>query len=356
MPSEIVLRQKTWRDAAAAQEAMGRLDERVRHVPGADMWAQQVFRREIRASASLDDVLVTTREAYLVDETHSGGHPLAGYLRAGVEVAGAARAGRPLTVELLGRISAVMHGPADDDIDRWRTGPAWLGGPRPQDAYLLVAPPGAEMWVAAEQWCSWTRTQDELPVVVKAVVAFVQFLLLSPFPGAGHLARLALLHELMVAGVLSAPVLPLSGWVYRQRERLPSLVRGVVERGGFDELVSFLATGIRSVCAEEEFRIDKARAVVSGMADRFARKTSMATLVEALGVTPAMTLRQVADTCGVSLSQAANLARRLQSEGVVESIDLDSLRYQSDDAAYRKVIFVPEVLHVLLDIIPPFAL
>lgn len=362
LPYEIPLRQETSCEAGRAQEALGRLDARIQDMPAADKWANQALLREMKSSAWLDGLMIASREAYVlgatVDGTHGENNPFVGYFRSGLALAEAARAGRPLTVNLLGRVSAIMQG--NDGVadlqegDRWRTGVAWLGGPDPASAYMLAAPDDAQMWIAAEQWCSWMRTQNEMLVAVKLALAFVQFLLLSPFPGAAHLARLVINHELVVSGVLAAPVLPLSDWLYRHRDQLPALIHGVVVRSDFDQLVSFFAKGIRAVCDAEEVRIKKSRDFEIAVTSRHvARKTSIIMLIEALAVMPVMTMRQVAETCGITTTQARNLANQLHEEGIVEIIDAESFQYQGDDpAAYRRIIVVPGVLQVL-DIFPP---
>lgn len=358
LPSQVTLRQKTLRDAADAQEAVARLDTRMRGMPAEKEWVYQVFRREMRASALLDGVMIASRQALLADARADTGQDEAvrlflGYVRAGVEMAEVAHDHRRLTPDLLGRLSAGMFGDDVGDGLRWRTEHHWLSGPELDGAYVIVAPPGPEMWVATEQWCTWMCAQNEMLVLVKVALAFVHFLLLSPFPGSTHLGRLMIGHELMVTGVLSEPVLPISEWLYRHRQQFSSVLQGVVDRGDLDALVGFLADGVRKVCREEEVRVAAVWARGETLRRHYNRQTSIGNLAEALAYRPVMNLRQISEVCGVSLSQAATLARQLQDDGFAQSLDPDTLGGHDDDV-YRRIIFVPETLGAVLDIFPSF--
>lgn len=354
LPSEVTLHNETWTAASAAQEMLGRLDVSVQEFPRAGRWARQAFLREIHASAQLDNVMVPWREALVLDASPPvvDGHPFAGYLDSGGRVSDAATGGLAVSTGFLSELGAVMAG-TPGTVDRWRTTPAWLGGREPGKAVHILAPPGPELMVGAEQWCTWKDIQKDMPAAVKCALLVPQLVLLSPFPGSAHIARLAIQHELVTSKVLSAPVLPLSVWLCRKSPRLSRLIREVVDHGDFNDLVTFFAMGIRATCKREMLLLGQSRERTAARTNAIvAKMTSMVTLIEALSVTPLMTMPQVADACDVSLSQAANLVRQLVDTDVVMCMDTGTLRGLPDDNAYRRFIYLPEMIRGPLDTFP----
>ncbi|TDV55124.1 Fic family protein [Actinophytocola oryzae] len=336
--------------AAAAEQKLGRLDVVTQHMPVRKHWVEQTMRREALASARLDEWLITVREAYALDlkqPAQDRDTPLRGYLRSGIAVVKAAKRGRPLDVDLMGRLSSVTTGGRGDEPLPWRTTTAWLGGSSPAAAYLIVAPPGAELRVGTEQWCSWVREQKEMPLIVKITAALLQFMLLSPFPRSGHLARLAVTHELLRTRTLSAPVLPLSEWLHRHQDELPRIVRGVVESHDLDTAVSFVAACVSEVCEVEIARIESARRQSAEVLRKFTRRTAVVRAIQALYAKPMMGLSEIESVCKVSDSQAAKVIRQLQEAGVVEPLDMASFRQHTTDTPYRKTVFVPSIMRVL---------
>jgi Fic family protein/DNA-binding MarR family transcriptional regulator len=353
--SEVALRQETYRLAADAQEALGRLDMGIRRVPNLSRWVRHALRAEARSSAAFDGVVTLPQEVYVAGLP---GAPavdarLDRYLRACTIAVDAARGGRPIDVALLGRLSAVVSG-TSQDAEPWRTVPGWVGGPRSEDAYLVAAPPGPELQVATEQWCSWVEEQREMPLLVKITLAYFQFSVLSPFPGAAHLARLVITYELLRSGALAEPALPISAWMRRHHQMLPKLVRGVVDRKDFDALVTFLATGVRETCEAEIARITTACETYAGLVAQFSRKTAMVHVLEALVADPAMDLQEIAETCDVTPTHAATLARQLEKAEIVQVLDSKTLEQRAKDNSYRKVIqLTPRIKQLLsLDLHP----
>lgn len=354
--SEVVLRQDTYRIAADAQAALGRLDMGTRQVPNPSRWMLRALRDEARSSAAFDQVVTLPQEVYVAGLP---GAPavdvrLDRYLRACTMAVDAARSGRPIDVALLARLSATVSGSPANGEEPWRAVPGWLGGPRPEDAYLVVAPPGAELRVATEQWCSWLEEQREMPLLVKITLAYFQFNLLSPFPGSPHLARIVITYELLRAGALGEPALPISTWMRRHHQVLPRLVRGVVDRQDFDALVTFLATGVRETCEEEIAKITAACDAYADLVARFSRKTAMMVLLEALVAAPAMDLQEIAVTCDITPTHAATLARQLENANIVQVLDSRTLEHQAGEGSYRKVIHLaPRIMRLFNLNLPP---
>lgn len=349
LPTEVELRQDSYRVAADAQEALGRLDMAARQAPNPARWVRHALRAEARAWAAFDGVVTLPQEAYVL--SLPGGPPvdvrLERYMRACTIAVENAKRGRPIDVALLTRVSMAVSGTSCEEA-MWRTGHGWLGGPRPADAFLGVTPPGPELLVATEQWCSWLEEQGEMPLLVKSALAFFQYCVLSPFPAATHMARFVLIYEALRVEALGEPALPISVWVRQHHRILPELIRGVVDRRDFDALVVFFATGVRETCEAMIARVEAARRAYTELADRVSRKTAVLRVIEALVADPAMNLQEIAEVAEVTATHAATLARQLETDGIVRILDSRTLEHHAEDNPYRKVIHLdPKIMRLL---------
>jgi len=85
----------------------------------------------------------------------------------------------------------------------------------------------------------------DLPVLVQAAIAHVQFESIHPFlDGNGAIGRLPITLFLCTRGVLTAPLLYLSLYFKRNRSRYYELLQKVREEGAWEEWVRFFLTGI----------------------------------------------------------------------------------------------------------------
>jgi Fic family protein len=98
--------------------------------------------------------------------------------------------------------------------------------------------------------------QDDLDPLVRMAVAHYQFEAIHPFTdGNGRTGRILNILFLIHAGLLRIPVLYLSRHLIQNKAEYYRLLRGVTERGEWEQWVSFILTGVEETAAWTTSRI-----------------------------------------------------------------------------------------------------
>lgn len=110
----------------------------------------------------------------------------------------------------------------------------WIGGARPSQAVFVPPPPDAvpDALTALERWI---HQKDEIPPLVRAGLAHVQFETIHPFlDGNGRIGRLLIALLLEQYGLLTAPLLYLSLAFKRQQQEYYARLAAVRTQGDWE--------------------------------------------------------------------------------------------------------------------------
>jgi hypothetical protein len=342
----------TYRILAEAEQAIGRLDEAAARLPNRAGLVRLAQLRDVHGSGELGGVFAALRELLLADLPGAVDAPaidadLRRYLLANDEAVAWVRTGGAINLALLSQLSSILDGTADalDTIDgddvtevNWRTGPAWLGGPDPRDAYLLTVPPGAELQTSGMQWSAWVDSGCEAPLLARVALGHYQLSVLSPVAHADHLSRLYITLALIREGALKDSLLPVSEWLSRHRDEYRERILGMVHRGDLDGFLLFFATGIEALCRSQLRFINRAEQISEEHLGRLGRRMDgIVRVTRDLAATPLTTNLQIARRCDISVQQAASLTKQLVRIGVIRSLN---------GRNYRQVFTVPEVMNL----------
>jgi Fic family protein len=333
LPSEITLPPATYRRAAAAEHALGRLDEAANRLSAREGLMRSTQVRDAQSSARLGGVHVGLREALAADllaSQDSVKRPdllpvVAPYLRAYDHGLARVRAGARVDATLMGELSAIMTGRsarAVADVLRTEHGRLGTGAIGP---YLVTAM-GPHLIPLLEQWSDWVESETGQPRIAQLAIAHFQLEVLQPFPTAnGHVARGFSMLELVRRGLLRSQILPLSVWLDDTLEDYQRHIRAVVDTGLIHPWVDFFATAVHDQ-ALAQLRL------ISGL-EELARRLSRAVspsgtvakvLADVIGF-PVINHRAIEDRYGVSTKYATDVTRRLVKLGVLTN--WESRRY-----------------------------
>lgn len=350
LPSMVRLQPQTYRILAEAEQALGRLDEAASRLPNRAGLVRLAQLRDVHGSGELGGVFGALRELLMADLPGAGATPVVDselwrYLRVNDDAVAWVRAGGPLNLALLSQLGSILDGAAEtlgtiagDDVTdvTWRTGPGWLGGPDPQDAYLLTVPPGAELQTSGMQWSAWVDSGCEAPLLARVALGHYQLSVLSPVAHADHLARLYITLALIREGALRDPLLPVSEWLSRHRDEYREHILGMVHEGDLDGFLVFFAWGVAELCRSQLRFIERAERISEEHLGRLGRRMDgIVRVTRDLAATPLTTNLQIAERCGITVQQAASLTKQLLRLGVVRSLN---------GRNYRQVFTVPEVM------------
>jgi hypothetical protein len=352
LPSMVRLQPQTYRILADAEQAIGRLDEAASRLPNRAGLVRLAQLRDVHGSGELGGVFAALRELLLADLPGAVGTPavdenLRRYLRANDLAVAWVRAGGSINLVLLSQLGSILDGTAGalgiiggDNVTEvtWRTGPGWLGGPDPRDAYLLTVPPGAELQTSGMQWSAWVDSGCEAPLLAKVALGHYQLSVLSPVAHAEHLSRLYITLALIREGALRDPLLPVSEWLSRHRDEYRERILGMVREGDLDGFLVFFASGIATLCRSQLQFINRAERISEEHLGRLGRRMDgIVRVTRDLAATPLTTNLHIAQRCDITVQQAASLTKQLLRIGVIRSLN---------GRNYRQVFTVPDVMNL----------
>ena len=120
----------------------------------------------------------------------------------------------------------------------------WIGGTRPGNARFVPPPPEKVMELLGDLE-KFLHTEDQMPTLVKAALAHVQFETIHPFlDGNGRLGRLLITFILCVDGIMTKPLLYLSLYFKKNRTLYYDHLQLVREKGDWEEWIQFFLKGV----------------------------------------------------------------------------------------------------------------
>lgn len=142
------------------------------------------------------------------------------------------------------------QGPVSNDQLPWRTTPHWFGESA-QDAYLVAAPPGADLRAGTEQLFEWMDAATGMTAVDKLSRGAYQLFTLNPFTNTTDLLHAYITLELVKSRALQGQIVSISELLDRNQARLHEVHREVVRTGDVHGMVGFFADGLAEQCGHQ---------------------------------------------------------------------------------------------------------
>ena len=247
----------TWnlvRENSEADRALSELAGVARTLPNPHLLIHPFIRREAVLSsriegtqASLSDLLFFEasgeRDVYSVDVIEVSNYVKA--LEYGVERLETL----PVSLRLIREIhKQLMEGVRGEHMTpgEFRRSQNWIG---PPGCTLMeatfVPPPEAEMKEALDQFEKYLHASAQLPPLIRLAMLHYQFEAIHPFlVGNGRVGRLLLTLLLCADGLLPKPLLYLSAYFERHRQRYYDLLLAISQRGAWSEWITFFLRGV----------------------------------------------------------------------------------------------------------------
>lgn len=237
-----------------ANQALGRLDGLTRLLPEPNLFIYLYLRKEAVLSSQIEGTQSTLSDLLLFEAEGQPGIPLNDVLEVSNYVAALehglhrVRTDLPLSLRLLREIHGILlrrgRG-ADKTPGEFRTSQNWIGGTRPGNA-TFVPPPADRLMDCLDAFERFLHRDDEdLPVLIKAGLAHVQFETIHPFlDGNGRIGRLLVTLMLCVEQVLEEPLLYLSLYLKRHKRRYYDLLQEVRRKGAWEDWLEFFLEGV----------------------------------------------------------------------------------------------------------------
>lgn len=242
------------RQLERAHLAIGRLDSISTLLPDPQLFLFTYVRKEALLSSQIEGTQSSLSELLLFEIGEATGGPDADVIEVSNYVAALEhgmtrlREGFPLSNRLICEIHQRLLSRgrgSDKDPGHFRRTQNWIAGNRPGNAKFVPPPPDLLPEHMSELEKFLHRTDDGLPVLVRAALAHVQFETIHPFlDGNGRVGRLLITFLLCHAGALKDPLLYLSLYFKQNREDYYRLLDMVRREGDWEEWVSFFLEGV----------------------------------------------------------------------------------------------------------------
>lgn len=161
----------------------------------------------------------------------------------------------PISIRLFREIhSVLMEGVRGEDASpgELRRNQNWIG---PQGCSLddatFVPPPPEAMQKALGDWETYLHSKSKEPPLVQCALMHYQFEAIHPFrDGNGRIGRLLITFFLFERGLLTRPLLYLSGFFDRYRDDYYAKLLGVSQRGDWRGWIEFFLKGVAIQCTD----------------------------------------------------------------------------------------------------------
>ena len=242
---------------ALSQQAMlavGRLDGLTRLLPDVSQFLYTYIRKEAILSSQIEGTESSLSELLLFENAESPGVPnenvieVSNYVAAMEHGLKRLREGFPLSLRLISEIHGVLLAKgrgSQKQPGEFRTSQNWIGGTRPGNASFVPPPPDLVLDCMGSLEKFLHADPNEVPPLLKAALAHVQFETIHPFlDGNGRVGRLLVTFLLCHESVLQQPLLYLSLYLKQHRKEYYELLQGVRREGAWEEWLIFFFRGV----------------------------------------------------------------------------------------------------------------
>ncbi|MGC3956634.1 MAG: Fic family protein [Verrucomicrobiota bacterium] len=206
---------------------------------------------------------------------------------------------------------------------RFRKIQNWIGKPgsTPETASFVPPPPG-EIEPCLAAWEKFVH-ESELPPLVTIALAHYQFEAIHPFlDGNGRVGRLLITLFLIERRILPTPLLYLSAFFEIARRDYYEGLRGVSERGAWNDWIEYFLLGVARMSEDALSRATRMNAKLAEWQKKVSGDSTNAPLrvVELLAANPFVTAKGAAEKLDVAFTTAQRAIDRLERLKIVKQV------------------------------------
>jgi Fic family protein len=317
-----------------ANHAIGRLDGLASVLPDLSLFIYAYVRKEAVLSSQIEGTQSSLSDLLLFEHEEAPGVPVedvqevSSYVAALSHGMARIREGFPLSLRLIREIHEVLlsHGRGSDkEPGEFRRSQNWIGGTRPGNAMFVPPPPELVMECMGQLEVFLHEERSDLPLLIKAGLAHVQFETIHPFlDGNGRLGRLLITFLLCAGGALQEPILYLSLFFKTHRQVYYDLLTQVRLTGDWEAWLTFFLRGVKETSDQA---VSAARRIVSLLeGDRrkiesLGRPAASALRVHQFAQThPILSIAAAAEEIGITFPTVAGAIDHMQRLGIMREI------------------------------------
>ena len=318
-----------------ADQALGRLDGITLMLPDPALFLYQYVRKEALLSSQIEGTQSSLSDLLLFEADAAPGVPIDDVEEVSNYVAALNHGLRrmreddfPLSLRLIREMHALLlkggRG-ATRQPGEFRKGQVWIGGSSPALAHFVPPPPEALPGVLAALESFLHTPATQMPPLVKAALAHVQFETIHPFSdGNGRLGRLLIVLILCNEGVLREPSLYLSLYFKRRRADYYDRLNAVRVQGDWEGWLGFFLDGVAETARQAVDTAQRLLALLARDRARIAglgkRAGNVGLVFEQFARRVVLTVPQVAPQLALSAPTIRAAVRALEELEIVNEL------------------------------------
>ena len=335
-----------------ATQAVGELKGIGRSVPNPLLLIRPLQRREAVSSSGMEGTYTTLTDLFLFEAgaseaaTRGDNREVLNYVRA-LEGAIDGLASLPISTRLIRDAHRVLltgvarNRGAAVDAGELKRDQNWIGGGGRIDSARFIPAPPTETPRALDTLMGFVNREERPAPLIDAALAHYQFEAIHPFAdGNGRVGRMLITLMLIDNGTLPMPLLYMSPYLERHKDRYIDLMYAVSRDGAWEEWIAFFLNAVAESAAETIAVVERLQDLQRDYRGRFqtARRSAlMLRIVDLAFERPVRSITDFAEALGVSYQGAANNINELIAQGVAEEVG----------GTYPKLIRFPGVLEAL---------
>ena len=205
----------------------------------------------------------------------------------------------------------------------FRTVQNWIGKPGSTAATAsYIPPPPGEVEPCLAKWETFLH-ESKLPPLITIGLAHYQFEAIHPFlDGNGRVGRLLITLFLIERQILPTPLLYLSAFFEASRRDYYDGLRGVSERGAWNDWLEYFLLGVARMSEDALSRATRINQLLAQWRRKVSGESTNNPLrvVELIGANPFITTKGVSETLGIAFTTAQRTIERLERAGIVKQV------------------------------------
>ncbi|HLA33236.1 MAG TPA: Fic family protein [Rhodocyclaceae bacterium] len=198
----------------------------------------------------------------------------------------------------------------------------WIGGARPGNAVFVPPPPEHVSALLADMEQFIHESAPALPPMVKVALIHAQFETIHPFlDGNGRIGRLLIAALFEHWGLLSEPLMYLSGYLKRHQAEYYRRLSAIRTEGDWESWVTFFLEGVATAAGDAEQSIIEVASLVATDRRRLLQSAKAGPasyrLFEMLPTMPRFTIERVRRQLDTSFPTATAAVKVLEDLGIV---------------------------------------
>ena len=316
-----------------ASHAVGELAGVGETIPNPHILIRPLLRREAVFSSQIEGTVASLSEvfAYEAGSRRPSGTDVAEVvnyvvaLEYGIERFKSLPISFRLVNELHERLLAGVRG-QDKRLGEFRRQQVWIGVPNtPIGEARFIPPPAEYLRDLFHEWERFVNEDTDMPPLVRCALMHYQIEAIHPYSdGNGRIGRLLITLFLCACGVLRMPLLYLSAYFERDRQRYYDELFNVSAKGNWEQWLSYFLIGVYHEAKDVVERIRRMRILQEewkAQLESHRESANVLRLLERFFAQPITTALQAAEFLDISDAGTRRVLSRLVDAGVVTRDD-----------------------------------